>query len=344
MDVDRNLEVSEFYRGSTILITGATGFSGQVLLEKILRQLNPRKLYVLVRRKRGENARQRIKQLFNNVLFDQVRQDDLPVCVIPLDVDFDQEHLSFGESLRENLANEVTVVFNLMANVNFNEPISAALQTNVEYSRRLLQLVSTFHHLKAFLHVSTFFSNYDRTTIEEVIYPDTNFGGYENVRKILAQIKPTEREALTPFILDKHPNTYTYSKKCAESMINDNFSQLPIGIFRPPIVSSTYREPFPDWYYKYNGPCGLILALYYGLLSVLPFSFEKKTYLAPVDYCINGMLCCAVDVFRKHCQRSACGSGSVQVYNFTDDTKNCSWKEAYRWYLEGITPYYSYLR
>lgn len=68
MDVDRNLEVSEFYRGSTILITGATGFAGQVLLEKILRQLNPRKLYVLVRRKRGENARQRIKQLFNNVV------------------------------------------------------------------------------------------------------------------------------------------------------------------------------------------------------------------------------------------------------------------------------------
>ncbi|XP_062711544.1 fatty acyl-CoA reductase 1-like [Aedes albopictus] len=344
MDVNKNIGVIEFYQDSTILITGATGFTGQVLLEKILRSLKPRKIYVLVREKRGVKARKEVKQLFSNVLFEQVRQDNLLCRVIPVDVDFDQEHLSLDEALRENLANEVDVLFNLLASVNFNEPLASAFQTNVEYSRNLLQLASTFHHLKAVIHVSTFYSNCDRTTIEELIYPDTSFGGYENVRAILNQLKPTERDVFSPFILGKQPNTYTYSKKCAESMINDNFSQLPVGIFRPPIVSSTFREPFPDWYYKYNGPCGILMALYFGLLNVLPFEFDKRTFVAPVDYCINAMLCCAVDVYKKHCQQSTDCIGKVQVYNFTDGTRNCSWEEAYRWYLEGMTPLRTYLR
>lgn len=68
MDVNKNIGVTEFYQDSTILITGATGFTGQVLLEKILRSLKPRKIYVLVREKRGVKARDRVKQLFSNVV------------------------------------------------------------------------------------------------------------------------------------------------------------------------------------------------------------------------------------------------------------------------------------
>jgi fatty acyl-CoA reductase len=42
-----------FYRGKNILITGATGFVGKVLLEKMLRSLEINRIYLLVRTKKG---------------------------------------------------------------------------------------------------------------------------------------------------------------------------------------------------------------------------------------------------------------------------------------------------
>lgn len=50
----RNVSIAQFYRGKNILITGATGFMGKVLVEKLLRDCGDVKcIYVLVRMKRG---------------------------------------------------------------------------------------------------------------------------------------------------------------------------------------------------------------------------------------------------------------------------------------------------
>lgn len=46
------LGIREFYAGKTLLITGATGFVGKVILEKILRTSpNFRQIYVMIREK-----------------------------------------------------------------------------------------------------------------------------------------------------------------------------------------------------------------------------------------------------------------------------------------------------
>lgn len=50
----RNVSIAEFYGGKNILITGATGFMGKVLVEKLLRDCGDVKcIYILVRMKRG---------------------------------------------------------------------------------------------------------------------------------------------------------------------------------------------------------------------------------------------------------------------------------------------------
>lgn len=50
----RNASVAEFYGGKNVLITGATGFMGKVLVEKLLRDCGQVKcIYILVRMKRG---------------------------------------------------------------------------------------------------------------------------------------------------------------------------------------------------------------------------------------------------------------------------------------------------
>lgn len=50
----RDVSIADFYGGKNILITGATGFMGKVLVEKLLRDCRDVKnIYVLVRMKRG---------------------------------------------------------------------------------------------------------------------------------------------------------------------------------------------------------------------------------------------------------------------------------------------------
>ena len=59
--------ISEFYNGRTILITGATGFMGKVLLEKLLRSLpDIGKIILLLREKKGINPLDRIKTIVKN--------------------------------------------------------------------------------------------------------------------------------------------------------------------------------------------------------------------------------------------------------------------------------------
>ena len=59
--------ISEFYRDRCIFITGATGFLGKVLIEKLLRSCPKIKaIYVLLRPKKGQDIHDRLAQEFHN--------------------------------------------------------------------------------------------------------------------------------------------------------------------------------------------------------------------------------------------------------------------------------------
>lgn len=61
--------VADFYSGQNILITGATGFLGGLLLEKLLRSCpNIDTVYVLIRenKKTGQDAESRLKKLLSS--------------------------------------------------------------------------------------------------------------------------------------------------------------------------------------------------------------------------------------------------------------------------------------
>lgn len=61
--------VVECFAGRKIMITGATGFLGKVLLEKILRCMTGvTHVYILVRSKKGKEPKQRLDELFNSAV------------------------------------------------------------------------------------------------------------------------------------------------------------------------------------------------------------------------------------------------------------------------------------
>lgn len=51
-----------FYKDTTILITGGTGFLGTVLVEKLLRCFEVKQIFLLVRSKNNEPAKERVKK------------------------------------------------------------------------------------------------------------------------------------------------------------------------------------------------------------------------------------------------------------------------------------------
>lgn len=66
----------EFYSGKNIFITGATGFLGVCLLEKILRTVpNHGDIYLLMRPKKGKEIAERLDEIKKNSVFVRLLKD-----------------------------------------------------------------------------------------------------------------------------------------------------------------------------------------------------------------------------------------------------------------------------
>lgn len=59
-------EIREFYKDAKVFITGATGFVGKTLIEKLLRVTEVDTVYILIREKKGKTVQERLDKIFNN--------------------------------------------------------------------------------------------------------------------------------------------------------------------------------------------------------------------------------------------------------------------------------------
>lgn len=55
--------VRKFYEGRNVFVTGATGFMGKVLVEKLLRSTDAAAIYLLVRPKKGKDVQGRLDEI-----------------------------------------------------------------------------------------------------------------------------------------------------------------------------------------------------------------------------------------------------------------------------------------
>lgn len=65
MDIKEKSQVAEWYNGKNVFITGATGFMGKVLLEKLLyASPNIKNIYILLRNKKGMEPEKRVEEMW----------------------------------------------------------------------------------------------------------------------------------------------------------------------------------------------------------------------------------------------------------------------------------------
>ncbi|KAG8288929.1 hypothetical protein J6590_007678 [Homalodisca vitripennis] len=221
--------IQEFYRGVDVFITGATGFIGKILTEKLIRSIpHLGHIYLLIRSKREKTSEERFSELLQD---------------------------------------------------------------------------------KAYIHVSTAFSQCVKRVVEETV-PMMSI----DYKKIINYIESkTDDELLkhTPRLLQGWVNTYVFSKAMCESMIQEEYGSLPICVFRPSIVLSTYKEPVRGYIDNLYGPVGLLVGTGHGIIHCSLMSMENNMESVPVDYAVNCMIATA---WRTSMNRN---STLTSVYNFT---------------------------
>ncbi|XP_058414556.1 fatty acyl-CoA reductase 2-like isoform X1 [Diceros bicornis minor] len=280
--------IAAFYGGKSILITGATGFMGKVLMEKLFRTSPDLKvIYILVRPKADQTPQQRVFQILNSKLFEKVKEvcPDVHEKIRAISADLNQSDFAISKEDTQELLSCTNIVFHCAATVRFDDHLRHAVQLNVTATQQLLLMASQMPKLEAFIHISTAYSNCNLKHIDEVIYPCP-----VEPKKIIDSMEWLDDaviDKIAPKLIGDRPNAYTFTKALGEMVVQQESRNLNIAIIRPSIVGATWQEPFPGWVDNLNGPNGIIIATGKGLLRALRATPKDVLDVVPVDIVVN---------------------------------------------------------
>ncbi|CAH0712903.1 unnamed protein product, partial [Brenthis ino] len=217
-------EIQKMFSGSTVFLTGGTGFLGKLLVEKLLRSCpDIKKLYLLTRPKKNKDIKKRLQEQFDDV---------------------------------------VKFIFHGAATVRFDEVLKKAVEINVRGTREILKLARACTKLRAFVYISTAYSNCHLNEIDEKFY-GSNLSE-DMLINLVENMDENTLKNITPGLLDNLPNTYTYSKLTAEDFVQKHSQGLPVLV---------------------TGGLGLLHSLHCNPQAIAD--------MVPGDYVINGIIAAA---------------------------------------------------
>ncbi|XP_034945497.1 putative fatty acyl-CoA reductase CG5065 [Chelonus insularis] len=308
--------VEAFFAASVILVTGATGFLGKALVEKLLRSC-PRIsiIYILIRPRKNLTLEERYKSLLKNSVFDRIRWECPEVLskIVPMMGDISQPNLGLSDHDRLLLIQNVNIVFHSAATVRFEEPLKVAITLNTRGTQRIVELCSEMMNLVSFVHVSTAYSNADLKEIGEIIY-DTKITP-EIAMDMADNLDDELLNSLEAKLRGDHPNTYTLTKGLAEMLIFKKKLGFPVAIVRPSIIGAACQEPFPGWIDNITGITGMIMESSRGRIRSALADNKSIIDMIPVDYAVDTIICAA---WRNMMHRN----DSLQIYNCVSSTSN----------------------
>jgi nucleoside-diphosphate-sugar epimerase len=274
-----------------VLLTGATGFVGKVVLESLLRrreELGVERVLALVRAGDPEHADARLRAdvVASGCFALHAPGWEKRVEALPGDVT--RPGLGLAPEARARAAAEVTHVIHCAASVEFTLPLAEALAVNTRGALHALDFARACPRLEAHVGVSTAYVTPHR---------DPYGGGVQRVAEELAPL-PRGAEALLAslgagdlgaegeralFAETGHPNSYTFTKCLAEHLVAQRAGDLPVALVRPSIVSACRARPLPGWIDSAAAFAGFVALIGAGRLRVVAGDPQARLDVVPCD-------------------------------------------------------------
>ncbi|CAF3859334.1 unnamed protein product [Adineta steineri] len=328
--------ISDFYEGKNLIVFGSTTFPGKVLLEKLLRacpninqiycpvQITPEKCNHLL------SPIDIFAEIYTTKLFDRVRRNNpkFQEKIIPFDInilfssndgknsDIEVQEISQLISHR-NLQDTIDLCFYMANNsVDFKEQnLKDLIQTNVIDLKSILSFLKTCTKLKSIVYLSSIYANIDCPYIDECVYPCSI-----EPHKLVDALDWMDKEMValaTPKLIGPKPNAFSFSHWLAESILSAEQKNLPsLSIVRVSIIGAAWKEPYPGWVEKSNGPSELFVAAGRGYLRSMKGDSHDILDIVPVDIPVNLLIAAA---WQKYLDEN---SENITIYHCTSSGLN----------------------
>lgn len=229
--------IRDFYKDKSVFITGASGFMGKVLIEKLLWSCSDvKEVLILMREKRGKTGRERVEEFVKLPLFERIVKNKREILLKLKPVYGDIRLIDLGMSNDElhYVVNSTNIIFHMAATVNFEAPLKSAVEMNVRGVDYVMKLAKRMTKLKVMVHLSTTFCCVDQNVLREEVYDDPKINP-KNLIKCADWMSEETMNCLKESLVPPHPNTYTFTKRAAELHVRDEYPNLPLVIARPSI-------------------------------------------------------------------------------------------------------------
>lgn len=334
---DGSLDIAGSLRGEHLFVTGATGFVGKVLVEKLLWSVPEiGGLSLLVR---GDDERKAADRFRDEVLASpalarlRARHGEgweawVAGKVEVVEGDLGQDRFGLSDDAYAALCERVDRVVACAATVTFDERLDRAVELNTRGAGRTLALARDAGDVPL-VHVSTcFVSGRRQGTVPEVL-PEVGEGGQE-VDTILEALDRASREADAAGGSDValvaagaeqaarygFHDVYTLTKALGERLVAARRGSVPVAIVRPAIVESAVAEPLPGWLQAVRVMDPLLVVYGRGLVPELPGAADVPLEVVPVDHVVHAVLAALAELPKPGAGEAAKGAagGGLGIY------------------------------
>ena len=272
-----------------ILLTGATGFIGSLLLRELLinrKVLGVDGVVVVCRSKGTRHAEIRMARIMADPMFSFLTDEERNRLVVVIEGDVTLPDVGMSSKDIDLVCNimHISHIFHCAASVSFTQSLQDAAESNITSSLQLQALTKRLRNKHAkFVYISTAFVHGDETgdissPLPEELYSLHSYDPYELYRSMIE----TQSYASSAMRALGFPNTYTFSKCICEHLLMRN-EKVDTIIIRPSIVGPAAQEPFEGW--AGNKPSTLVAAacLYLKFQYNLWSFGETQVPFIPVD-------------------------------------------------------------
>jgi thioester reductase-like protein len=235
-------------QGAELLLTGATGFLGKVVLHELMlrsEELGVARVHLLIRptQRSAPETRWRTEILTSPCFAELPKGWERRIELVAGELVAPDAGIDPGA--RAALARRLTHVVHCAASVQFDLPLAEAAAANTTSALHVLELARECPRLASLVSVSTAYATPhadDRAPISEDLAPLPRAAG-----EIYASILAGSNDEDALLAETGHPNTYTLTKCLTEHLLAEGMGKLPLTLIRPSIISASLRRPYPGW-------------------------------------------------------------------------------------------------